>query len=80
MVGLDPKGWVGCQGLGWRTWKGIEEHRDGIEMGRKKRKTTRYCGEEVGGPRGQGRGPQDPPTHGWIPRVGLENMEGDWGT
>ena len=70
-------GWIPRVGLG--TWKRIGEHRDGTEMGRKKRKTTRHCGEGVGGPRGQERGAQDPPppTMGWIPSVGLGNMEGD---
>ena len=43
------------------TWKGIGEHRDGTEMGRKKREVkAKYCGERVRGPRGQERGPQDP--------------------
>ena len=55
------------------TWKGIGEHRDGIEMGRKKREEKgMYCSERVGGPRGQGRGPQDPPTIGWASVAGLD--------
>ena len=59
--------------MGWRTWKGIGEHRNRIEMGRKKREVKgRNCGEGVGGPRGQGRGAQDPPTHGWASVVGLD--------
>ena len=64
-------GWMPRVGLG--TWKRIGEHRDGTEMGRK-RKTTRYCGEGVGGPRGQERGAQDPPPP-WVGSQGL-----GWGT
>ena len=69
--------------MGWATWKGIGEHRDRIEMGRKRREVKgRNCGERVGG---QGKGPQDPSTNGWPSIVGLDpkrwvgNMEGDWG-
>ena len=60
--------------MGWGTWKGIEEHRDRIEMGRKRREAKgRNCGERVGG---QGKGPQDPPTNGWMPRVRLGTWKG----
>ena len=65
--------------MGWGTWKGIGEHRDRIEMGRKKREVKgRNCGESWGS-QGSGEGGTGP-THPWLdPKRWVGNMEGDWG-